>query len=389
MTRSIQGTRKIAIFLTSLEGGGAERVMLNLARGFTERGLAVDLVLVQRRGEYIGQIPAGVRLVDLARRRLLSGVPALVAYLRRERPATLLSALEDTNAVAILARFLAGVDCRTVVTVHNHLSREARNARCLKRRLAPLLVRWLYPHADIVVAVSRGVAVDLLRLGARAERVAVIHNPVVAPEITELAADGTGHPWLAQGETCPVVLAVGRLNPQKDFGMLLRAMAEVRPARPARLIVLGQGEERAGLEAMASRLDIADAVDFPGFVENPFAYMAKASVLALSSAWEGFGNVLVEAMAVGTPVVSTDCESGPAEILENGRYGRLVPVGDAAAMAAAILETIAKPPEPAALQARAGSFSIDRVTDAYIHLLAPAPLSAGLAPVVVQGATGP
>ena len=258
-------------------------------------------------------------------------------------------------------------------TICARATRWGRGAAC---SASSRLQRSLYPTAEAVVAVSRGVAEDVAaRSGLPAERVSVVYNPAVTPEIGALSAAPVPHPWLA-GDGPPVVLAVGRLGAAKDFPMLIRAFALLHGRQPARLVILGKDKDPrktdkrvAEYRALADGLGVADDVDFPGFTANPFAWMARASVLAVSSRHEGFCNVIAEALACGCPVVSTDCPSGPAEILDGGRFGRLVPVGDAAAMADALAATLAEPPAPDLLRARAQVFSLARAVDRYQGLL--------------------
>jgi glycosyltransferase involved in cell wall biosynthesis len=226
-----------------------------------------------------------------------------------------------------------------------------------------------YPWADAIIAVSDGVADDVARVTSLPrESITTIHNPVVTPELQEKMRAPLDHPWFAPGNP-PVLLAVGRLVDQKDFPTLLKAFARVRAVRKARLIILGEGKERPELEALTGKLGVASDVDLPGFVLNPFPYMIRASALVLSSAWEGLPGVLIEAMACGCPVVSTDCPSGPAEILNGGAYGPLVPVGDDAALAKAILSVLEAPPDSERLRAQAALFSVDRATDQYLQVL--------------------
>jgi len=360
---------KLALFVPSLRGGGAERVMVNLARGFADRGLKVDLVLAKGEGLYLSQVPDKVRLVDLRAKRMASALPPLMTYLRREKPRSFLSAMMHTNVIAILARKLAKVDTRIVISEHSTLSISSRNAKSLRERYLPLIAKRIYPWADMIVAVSKGVADDLVcTLGLPRERIGVIYNPIVTPELLEKAKETVKHPWFQPGGP-PVILGVGRLTKPKDFPTLLRAFASVRKEGRSRLVILGGGEERPNLEALAEEFGIAEDVDIPGFVENPYKYMACARVFVLSSRWEGFGNVIVEAMACGTPVVSTDCPSGPAEILEDGRYGELVPVGDYEALARSILSTLDNPISTSVLQQRARDFSVEKIADQYIDVL--------------------
>lgn len=359
---------RLAIFIPSLYGGGVERVLVNLTRGFVAQGLKVDLVLVKAEGPYLSLVPPEVRVVDLGARRLLLSMPALVRYLKESKPTTLLSAMEDTNIWALWSRKLAGVSTRVVVSVHNTLSQESKNSTQLKRRIAPYLARWFYPWADSTVTVSQGAAEDLVRLGLSKQDIKVVYNPVVTPELFEKAAEPLEHPWFEAGSP-PVILAVGRLEKQKDFPTLIRAFALVQQQRPARLMILGEGKERPYLEALVQELDLGENVALPGFVENPYAYMSRAAVFVLSSLYEGLPTVLIEAMAVGAKIVSTNCESGPEEILENGRYGKLVAVGDIKGMVEAIISTLDEPPNFEELRQKAAEFSLEKAITQYRQVL--------------------
>jgi glycosyltransferase involved in cell wall biosynthesis len=358
----------IAFFLPSLVGGGAERVIVNLAQGITERGIRVDLVIVAAKGALLDQLPPAVRLVDLGASRVLRSIGPLAGYLRRERPRVLVSSMGHANLVAVWAARLAGRITPVVVTEHNTLSQEAQHERRLAGRLWPHLLRTFYPWATTVVAVSRGAADDLARTsGLPRDRVEVVYNPVITPTMMALARKVPDHPWFAPGQP-PVILGVGRLTRQKDFFTLVRAFAEVRRRRPVRLVILGEGEDRPALEALAGELGLADEVALPGFQENALAYMAGSAVFALSSAWEGLPTVLIEALAAGARVVSTDCPSGPREILQEGRLGALVPVGDSAALAAAILEALERPARAAPLDALT-PFTRDASVDHYLRVI--------------------
>lgn len=358
----------MAIFLPGLDGGGAERVMLNLCRGFVAQGIKVDLLLVRAEGPYLSQVPSQVRIVSLGNRRMLLSMPALARYLRQEQPQAILCGEDDINIVAVWVRGLAKVATKVVVSVHNNLSQESRHTTKLKRRLTPYLVRWFYPWADAIVAVSQGVASDLAHLGLPSDLIKVIYNPVITSEVFNKIQEPIAHPWFSPNQP-PVILGVGRLEQQKDFPTLIQAFAQVQQQRAVRLMILGEGSERKHLEALVQELGMKENVAFPGFVDNPYAYMAQASVCVLSSIWEGFGNVLVEAMAAGTPVVSTDCESGPAEILANGHYGKLVAVRDIKGMAEAIVNTLNEPPNSLALQQRAMEFSLEKALAKYLKVL--------------------
>jgi len=364
----IDPPKRLAIFVPAMLGGGAERAMLNLARGIAERGYAMDLVLAQAEGPYLAEVPESVRVVDLKASRVLTSLPFLVRYLRCERPQALLSALGHANIIALWARRLASVPTRVVVSQRITLSRSAQHALSRRGRLMPQLIRRFYPWADGIVAVSKGVGDDLARVaGLPRERIQVIYNPVVTPELQEKAQASLEHPWFKPGEP-PVLLAAGRLTAQKDFSMLIQAFAQVRQARPARLLILGEGEERPVLEALVRQLGLEQDVSLPGFVENPYPYMAQASLFILSSRWEGLPAVLIEALYCGVPLISTDCPSGPREILADGQYGQLVPVGDATALARAI-ETSLEGETPRPPRVSWLPFEMEAVVSKYVSLL--------------------
>lgn len=362
----------IAIFLPSVNGGGAERVMVTLANGFARRGYRVDLVLASAEGPYLRDVEPTVRIVDLRAGRVIRALWPLVRYLRRERPVAMLSAMNHANVVAVLARRMARVPVRVVVSERITISVEAKRARGGSARAVYALVPWAYRRADGVVAVSRGVADDLERFASLAPgSVQTIYNPFDLERIRRLAQAPLSHPWWQPAEARPVVIAMGRLTEQKDFPTLLRAFAVLRTRHDARLLILGEGELREASAALAQSLGLGeDDVQMPGFVANPHAYLARAALFVLSSRWEGLPGVLIEAMACGTPVVSTDCPSGPREILEGGRWGRLVPVGDVQALAQAMEAVLATPKEALPLvQRRAQDFDHDRAIDAYLDAL--------------------
>jgi len=234
--------------------------------------------------------------------------------------------------------------------------------------MVPHLVKRFYPWADYVIGISRGVADDLSQTaGLPRDRIKILYNPVVTPELREKARAPLNHPWFETGQP-PVVLAVGRLTKQKDFPTLIRAFAQVRQTRPARLLILGEGPDRPALEALVHKLSLEGDVAMPGFVENPYAYMSRVSLYVLSSRWEGLPTVLIEALSCGLPIIATDCPSGPREILANGLYGSLVPVEDVTALAQAIEAGLAgKTPHPT--EDSWHPYSLEAVVDQYISLL--------------------
>ena len=355
----------IAIFIPSLHGGGAERVMVTLANGFAARGHRVDLVLTHAEGPYLGEVAKNVRIINLGRKRVLTSLLPLARYMHRERPDAMLSALNHANVIAIVARKLSKVTMRLVVSERNSLTcRPASKADWIVRTI----MKRLYPHADTVVAVSQAMATELVtELGLPATKVAAIPNPIDIAALQVLAQERTNHPWFGAGQP-PVILSVGRLETQKDYPTLLAAFAKLRSTSEARLIILGEGSKREELEQRVAQLGLIGAVDLVGFKENPFAWMAACDLFVLSSRFEGFPNVLVQAMACGAKVVSTDCPTGPHEILEGGRWGRLVPVGDADALGKAMLEAI-KDPKQSLVQETVKRFRSEVAITSYLSML--------------------
>ncbi len=374
--------RHLALMVPGLQIGGAQRRMVLLARAFAERGCDVDLLVVDPSGPLREEVSSGVQLVSLdrwwtrvppmalkKRWRVMASLPSLVSYLRRERPTALMPTSHSACVTALLASQIAHVSTRCVARIDSVPSRapELAGTRTQRRRMRK--ARRFFPRADALIAISQGVADDLIgEIGVRPERVTVIHNPIDKREIRERASAPLEHPWFERGKP-PVVLGAGRFVAQKDFATLLRAFARVRAKREARLLILGEGPERLALESLAQELGVAADVSLPGFVVNPLPYMKRASVFVMSSAWEGFGHVLLEALACGCAVVSTDCPSGPAEILEGGSFGPLVPVGDDAALAGAVEGVLDQLPDPARLVKRVDAFDIDQIADRYLKVL--------------------
>lgn len=357
---------KIALFMPSLSGGGAERVFLWLAEGFIDAGYSCDLVVGNSSGSY--RPDERVNLVDLGARHVIFALPALARYLRREKPAILLSEQAHANLIALWAAFFSGRKTRVVVTEHTILSMYARQSKSLREKLLPGLARRFYPSADAVVAVSQGAADDLAKLiPLISGRLRVIHNPLPIQYIQEEAAKPVNHPWL-ENKTLPVVLAVGRLSPEKDFQTLIRAVGLAKKQQEMRLVILGEGSERERLEMLVHEAGLEGLVEFPSFVQNPFAFMKRADVFVLSSRFEGFSMVLVEAMACGAPVIATDCPSGPAEILQQGRYGTLVKVGDVERMAQAILQVLKNPVDTQQSLERVKDYSVEKTLVQYLDL---------------------
>jgi len=342
----------VALFARWISGGGAERVISNLANGFAERGLNVDLIIIQSREGETEPFHPNVRIIDLdiqdnsslrfipSSLQSVQALPKLAAYLREYHPPVLMSATHYINEIALLAKKFALVSTRVIVTEHTFLSQETKFVEQLSSRMVPFTVKALYSLADEIVAVSHGVAQDLANfMLIKSKPIRVIYNSVVTPEIYELAQHEVDHPWFREKNQA-IIIGSGRFVKQKDFSTLLRAFSKLRKSCPARLVLLGDGRERKALEELAIALNIADDLWMPGFVSNPYAFVAKADLFVLSSAWEGLPTALIEALALKIPIVSTDCPSGPSEILRKGEYGCLVPVGNVDAMAVAMANVL-------------------------------------------------
>jgi glycosyltransferase involved in cell wall biosynthesis len=361
--------RPLSLFLPTLDDGGAERVMLQLGAAFVARGHAVDLVLAIPGGPLDSQVPAGLRVVSLSARRSLAALPALVRYLRRERPRALLSTLEHANVLAVWARRLAGVTTRVVLREANVLLPRGE-MHGIQPHVLRILMRQFYRSANAIVAVSKSVArslADGLALSDR--RIRTIYNPIVTPALAAQASAPLNDPWFSAGAP-PVVLGVGRLVAQKDFATLIRAFAQARGRRMARLVILGEGQERTALAELARILGVHEDVRLVGYDHNPFRYMQRATVFALSSIFEGLPGALIQAMACGCRVVSTDCPGGSREILDGSATGLLVPPRDPAALGRALTQLLADADRGRArVQHAVDRFTERAAVDQYLQVL--------------------
>lgn len=332
---------RIALIGPLKQWGGLERLFISLANEFVKAGHDVEIVRI-RGGDtpYPDELDPAVRVTTLATRGKAGAIPRVARWMRQERPDAVLTVKDHTAQVCVLARLLVRRPPRLVVVVSNMLSYVAR------RRTQRALIPRLYPRADRIVALSDGVAEDLrTTFGIDRSRVDVIYQPVVPDDLAMHLARPVEHPWFAKDADVPVLLGAGRLTPQKNFHLLISALARLRERRAARLVILGEGDERDSLRRHAHELGVTDAVDLYGAVPDPLPWMAACGAFVLSSRYEGFANVVAEALASGARVISTDCPSGPREILHDGRYGWLVPPGDAPALADAIEQALdADPP---------------------------------------------
>jgi glycosyltransferase involved in cell wall biosynthesis len=367
-------TPDIAIFLSFSGEGGVERMVLNLVNAMAEKGLRIDLLLIKRGSRHLDEIHSSVRRIELGVSHTLTSLPPLIRYLRRVHPPCLLAAKDRAGRIAVIARALAGAsDTRLALRLGTNLTAAFAHKAAWRMRLRRLPIRLLYPKIDTIICVSEGVMQDTLAVsGVDPAKVKVIRNPVITSRLQQAADEPAPHPWLSQADR-PVILGAGRLTLQKDFQTLLRAFARLHSTRPCRLIILGDGGQRDTLLALADTLGIAEDLSLPGFTANPYAYMQRADLFVLSSRWEGSPNVLTEAMALGTPVVSTDCPSGPSELLDQGRIAPLVPVGDWQDLAAAMAKVLENPPVADQLRQAVQEYTAEISATRYLTTLGIAP----------------
>lgn len=343
--------------------------MLTLAKGLAKRHIDVSFVLPNARGLYLAEATESADIVDLGTTKVSRSIPFFVRYLRNERPDAVIAALEHANTAALVAKRLSRGSTRFVVTTHTMVSKRMGSKKAIRSNVLLSLMRILYPTADAIVAVSKAVAADLsLTIGIPEHLIRIVYNPVPIDEVVAMSMAPLDSAWFHPGEP-PVVLSIGSLWPHKDHITLIRAIAIANRDRAVRLAILGEGPERPRLEHEIRQLGLHGSVVMPGFVRNPYSWLAKSSLFALPSRWEGLPTALVEALACGVSPVATDCPGGSAEVLDGGKYGVLTPVGNAPAMAEAIVRMLDRPFNAEELRKRAGDFSADKAIEAYSELI--------------------
>lgn len=380
----------VAIFVPTLMIGGAEKSLVKLANGLSTRGWTIHLLLMSKVGPLVDEVGADVEIVDLGCASYRQAVFVLARYYREHRPAVILTSLYATGLAAIAARMLSSQKPKVIIGAHNSLRAKASRPDNVKDRFLLMpLCRLLFPKADGFIPVSTGLALELERLlGLPKGRICTIYNPVVTPELVARAGETVSHPWLdqpRQGQFRTIV-SVGRLVEQKGFDVLLEALAIARKSMDCRLIIVGGGPLQADLQAQAQRLGLQDVVDLVSWQENPFKFVARADLFVLSSRWEGLANVLIEALACGCPVVATNCNYGPDEILEGGKHGALAAVDDPDDLASKILGALRVDTRQAsgdvARKSRSLDFTVEAAVEQYSRyfseLCIPTPVSASL-----------
>ncbi len=344
MTNAIAMTNSSLITLaTPALDGGIGRNILNLADAFQSLGYRTHLLIDKPGGPYFDQLHPFVKVIHLPTSHPLSGIPRLCMYLLRHKPDVILTPNVRHTVLSLRARRLASPSTRIYTNVHNTYSKTFQYLSTQKRKKRIKKINTLYPHCNGIIPVSEGVAADLCEFTMIPKKLlTTIYNPVVTQKLEKLAREAVTHPWFLDNKQ-PIILSISRLEKQKNLPLLIDAFEQARQQIPCRLMLIGDGTQRDTIAARVHASRFRQDITLLGHQTNPYKYMRNASLFVLSSSWEGFGNTLVEAMATGTPVVSTDCLYGPREILDNGRYGSLVPVGNADALARAIIQTLQSP----------------------------------------------
>lgn len=361
---------RIAIFLATSGHSGVDRAAKHLAPALARRGYRVDVVKIRRHGPYIEDKHPNLKLIEFRARHVFTAIPELIRYFLRRRPQVMLSDKDKVNRAALFARWITRSSTRLVVSFGTAVSIELDHRDWLDRTIQKFSMGRLYRFADQVIVTCEGVADDMSQYtGLPRHRIKAVASPVIHADVMNRAHPKPEHPWFSDPEV-PVIVSCGELSIRKDQATLLRALARVNESRPVRLVLLGKGKQLEKLQTLSRELGIESQVQFLGYQDNPLSFMAHATLFAFSSRWEGLGFVIIEAMAVGTPVVSTDCPFGPRELLQDGSIGALVPVGDDEALAGAIAQALTTPTDPARLRAGAAPYEIEAATDAYLEAFA-------------------
>jgi glycosyltransferase involved in cell wall biosynthesis len=356
---------RITIFSPTLGGGGAEHVIVSLVNSFVLKGHKVDLLLARAIGPHLDDVLPAVNIIDFNQVHVFACLPKLVKYISHSKPTAILSIQTHANVTLLLAKKISGSKVRIIVSERSNLAMEKYHGG-LKTRLILWLARLLYPSAEVIHAVSYGVASSCEKeLGLQPNKIKVVYNPVFIRKISDQSNPNLDFTFSLKDQG--FILGAGRLTQQKDFQTLIKAFALVRSSLNLPLVIIGEGELRPELEKLITNLSLQEFIFLPGFVKDPFWIMRQCKLFVLSSAWEGLPNVLIQAMACGVPVVSTDCPSGPAEVLENGKWGRLVPIGNIELLAQAMVNAVNEKKHPDVVM-RAAHFDIQRIADEYLNL---------------------
>jgi len=356
---------KIAIFIPNLKGGGAERVFVNLTHYFIKKGYEVNFVLIEKQGELLDLLPSSVKIFDLKASHIFKSFLPLKQYLKDEKPDALIAVMWPLTVLATISAILANFKGVLVLSDHNTLSLSTKNLSNFKRRILKISIKFIYPLADVRLAVSDGMADDISNFTAlNRSRFKVIHNPIF------LQSSNVGNLKIKKRSKYRIV-NLGALSEQKNQALLIKAFSLISDKIDVELVILGEGPLRYELEKLVSDLNLKEKIQMPGFITDPSQWYEESDLFVLSSIYEGLPMVLLEALTFGLPIVSTDCKSGPREILCNGKYGKLVPVGDADALAKSMLQALQEEPDIEFLKRRAADFSVDKIAEQYLDVMFP------------------
>lgn len=356
--------KRICFFSPNFLGGGAERVISILAKNFSEQGYKVDLIVIEKVGPYLKDIPDSVNIIDFNCKKMVLSLPKLVQYLKNTNPDILFTSHIHVSTMVAFAKFISRVETKVVIRQPTMLA-PAKKEKSLSNLLRLELFLMSLKFVNKIILTSEYMKEEFLRYSLKnINKVVIIHNPVDISKIQKESCEQVCHDFFDDSENTPVIIAVGRLNKVKDFSTLIKAFSIVRKHTSCRLIILGEGELRSELIHLAKELNLLDQISMPGFVENPYKYMKNSNLFVSSSLWEGFPNGLVEAMACGLNIVATNCEGGSAEILENGKWGKLVPINDEITLATEITKLLKNKPSFNVIE-RANDFATDKIISKY------------------------
>lgn len=356
---------KICFFIPSLNAGGAEKMLIKLANYFARNdGLSIYFIILKN-GILIKEMDLErVQLINLNKKRVLYSVFSLARVIKEIEPDVIFSALGHANVSAIIARMISRKKVRVIISERSTISNAPLFSGDLKGTINKAIYKFFYLRSDGIVAISKGVKKDLIKtLSINEDKITIIYNPAYPENIKEILPIDRGK--LLNNNKTKIIITVGRLDKAKDFLTLLRSINLIKN-NLIHLFILGEGSQRPILEKYIIENDLSSIVTLQGFVEEPLSWLKSADIYVCSSAWEGFGNSIVEAMACALPVVSTDC-AGPKEILDG--LGKLVPIGDEISMADAILHTLENQDENIIFSDRAKYFSIDKISEQYLNVL--------------------
>jgi glycosyltransferase involved in cell wall biosynthesis len=360
----------VTIALASLEGGGVQKVAVHLIREFLRLEIPTTLIAIDSSGPVRREIPDGCALIELNSHRTRWALLGLSLTLTKNKPYVLISSQTHLNVLVIIARILTGYPRKLIVIEHIAFNTSMMAAGRLLERLRPWMIKTFYPFADRIVTVSTDSAYSIYHYAKINKKIDVIENGLDLDAIQQSASQlVVGHPWMEENSGLKLIVGMGRLSPQKNFADLLHAFSLLERRENYRLIILGEGPEEDALRSFSKELNIQDCVDFPGYVENPFPLLARANLFVSSSRWEGFANVVIEALACGIPVVATDCPGGPSNILAGQAFAKIVSMGNTFEMSIAMNDLLSTDFDRSTIMEYAKNFNVQTMAQRYLDLI--------------------